>query len=167
MYRKVDPAALLFAIFTVAFSPLISKGPWDRLNTVIAVVVGAVLLAFTWPRKATLQDESGKITPVDPWITLAQAIAYGLVIAIGMAWIVQSIWLQFVSPPLGCNPETIETPPFKCTIIAGYATWVALGIGAVAGGVLFICMRRKIKKIIGPPLPAARFRKMPRWRVAR
>jgi hypothetical protein len=95
MYRKVDPAALLFAIFTVTFSPLASLGPWDPLNTVVAFVVGVVLAVFTWPRYETLKDESGEVKRVDGWMPVAQALAYGLVIAIGIAWIVQLIWVKF------------------------------------------------------------------------
>jgi putative flippase GtrA len=155
MYRKVDPAALLFAIFTVAVSPLTTVGPWDKMNTIVAGVVGTVLLAFTWPRKETLQDESNKIAPVDSWMTAAQAIAYGLVVTIGTAWIVQEAILK---APEGCPPYFDDAdPPKPCTEvveIAGHATYWALGIGAVAAVVLFFWMRRRIEQLVSsPPAP--------------
>jgi hypothetical protein len=43
---KVDPAALLIAIIPVAASPLLEAGAWDRLNTVVALVVLIVLWAL-------------------------------------------------------------------------------------------------------------------------
>jgi drug/metabolite transporter (DMT)-like permease len=155
MYRKVDPAALLFAIFTVTFSPLTTVGMWDPINTVLAVVVGVVLGAFTWPRKITLKDESDKIPPIDGWIILAQAIAYGTVIATGIAWPVQQIWLEFVPDSLKCKvPEKLLSE--TCIDIAGYVTWVALGIGLMAAIILAIWIRKRIKKLRPmPPSPPA------------
>ena len=60
MSRKIDPAALLIAILVVAISPLTTVGPWDKMNTIVAGVVGIVLVAFTWPNKANLQDDLGR-----------------------------------------------------------------------------------------------------------
>ena len=161
MYRKVDPAALLIAIFAVAFSPLTTVGPWDPMNTVIAVVVGAVLAAFTWPRESNLKDESDRITSVDPWITFAQATAYGLVIAIGIAWIVQLVWFCFMSPHPGCPVvySADHIPPIcvKAIKFAGYVTYVALVIGVVAARILFILMRKKIAKLTAAPPPPPPF----------
>jgi len=54
MYRRVDPAALLIAVLTVGVDPLTTTGPWERVNTIVAAVVGVVLAAFTWPRTAEL-----------------------------------------------------------------------------------------------------------------
>jgi hypothetical protein len=150
MYRKVDPAALLFAIFTVTFSPLTTVGMWDKINTVLAVVVGVVLGAFTWPRKVTLKDESGKIPPLDGWITFAQAIAYGTIIATGIAWLIQWIWLHSVSHP-NCSPnDPNATPPTACIKIADHATYVSLGIGLVTAIILSIWMWKRIKKLTPP-----------------
>jgi len=118
------------------------------MNTVIAVVVGAVIAAFTWPRKAILRDESGKITPIDGWVTAAQALAYGLIIAIGIAWIVQSIWLPFTSPPVDCQVQDDGTFTKDCLAIAGRVTYTSLGIGFAAAIILCVCMRKIIKKIV-------------------
>jgi hypothetical protein len=146
LYRKVDPAALLFAIFTVAFSPLTTVGPWDKMNTIVAGVVGAVLLAFTWPRKATLENDSGQAAPTDEWMTAAQAIAYGLVVTTGSGWIVQ----KFMCPP-ECPPyRAVDFPPEACIEadhIAEIATYWALGIGAVAAVIFFVVMRTRIEKL--------------------
>jgi hypothetical protein len=151
MYRKVDPAALLLATFTVAFGPLTTVGPWDKMNTIVAGVVGAVLLAFTWPRRATLLSESNKIETVDNWMTAAQAIAYGLVATIGSAWLVQ----EFVLKPPDCPPyPPTKIPPDPCQRadkIAGDATYWALGIGTLAAVILYFWMRARIEKLASPP----------------
>ena len=129
MSRKIDPAALLIAILVVAISPLTTVGPWDKMNTIVAGVVGIVLVAFTWPNKANLQDESGQIPLRDNWIAAALAIAYGLIITIGSAWIVQLI----LNPP-DCPEHPDDQLPQACITadnIAGQATNWALGIGLV------------------------------------
>jgi hypothetical protein len=148
---KIDPAALLIAVFTVAFAPLTTTGPWDLMNTVIAVVVGTVILAFTFPRKSTLKDEQGKLANPGPWKTAAQATAYGLIIAIGVAWIVQLVWFALVSDNPSCpvlwSPDNAPPECVRATEIAGYVTYVALGIGLAAGIVLYKWMRRRIDKI--------------------
>jgi hypothetical protein len=147
MNRKIDPAALLIAILAVAISPLTTVGPWDKMNTIVAGVVGIVLVAFTWPNKENLQDESGKIPPRDNWIALALAIAYGLIVTIGSAWVVQLI----LNPP-DCPEHADDTLPLACVKaddIAGQATNWALGIGLVAAIILFICLRIRIDKLAG------------------
>jgi hypothetical protein len=148
MFRKVDPAALLFSIFTVTFSPLTTSGPWAPLNTALAIVVGTVLAAFTWPRKETLEDERGKkITQVDGWVMFSQALAYGLIIAIGIAWIVQWIWLQ-ASPSDICKPYPNGRYQEACLTIADHVTWVCLAGGLVAAIILFYRMRKRTAKIL-------------------
>jgi hypothetical protein len=153
---KIDPAALLIAVFTVAFAPLTTTGPWDPMNTVIAVVVGTVILAFTFPRERTLEDEQGNLADPGAWKTAAQATAYGLIIAIGIAWIVQLVWFALVPDNHRCpvlwSPDNAPQECVRATEIAGYVTYVALGIGLVAGIVLYRLMRSRIKKIV-PPVP--------------
>jgi hypothetical protein len=149
MSRKIDPAAMLIAILTVAISPLTTVGPWDKMNTIIAVVVGVVLLAFTWPSKAKLQDESGHIAPVDKWVPAALAITYGLVITIGSAWIVQLI----LNPP-DCPEHAADQLPQACVNaddVAGRATNWALGIGLVAAIILFFILRNGINRLTDQP----------------
>ena len=48
MYRKVDPAALLLAIFTVAFNPLTTEGPWGKMNTIVAGSLASNALVLLW-----------------------------------------------------------------------------------------------------------------------
>lgn len=96
-----------------------------------------------------------RILTVDPWITAAQATAYGLVIAIGIAWIVQLVWFCFISPHPSCPVvySADHIPPIcvKAIKFAGYVTYVALVIGVVAAGILFVLMRKKIDKLTAPP----------------
>ena len=148
MSGKFDWAALLIAVLTVAISPLTTIGPWDKMNTIVASVVGIIIVAFTWPREENFRDdESSKIPLEDNWIKAALAIAYGLIIAIGSAWIVQLI----LNPP-DCPEHPPDDKPFpqvcvKADDIAGQATNWALGIGLVAAIILFFCLRMRIKKL--------------------
>jgi hypothetical protein len=137
LYRKVDPAALLLAILTVGINPLESPGPWDNINSFVATVVGVILVAFTWPRRANLLDESGKPAKVDAWATAATALVYGLVITTGVAWPVQFYWTL-----PACSPSCSDADR-----IAGYATYWAAGIGGVCAIILFFVMRKWIKNI--------------------
>jgi hypothetical protein len=153
MHRKVDPAALLFSIFAVALGPLTTVGPWDLLNSVIAGVVGVVLAAFTWPREEILQDEHGnKVTEVDAWVMFAQALAYGLIIAIGIAWVVQSIWLHVATSVSCASDPSTDGYSAACLQIAQNATYVAVLIGLAAAITLFYKMRNQTEKITGIPL---------------
>lgn len=73
---KVDPAALLIAIIPVAASPLLEAGAWDRLNTVVALVVLIVLWAFTLADKERRQGMSRpECIAVSAVIGLISAIA--------------------------------------------------------------------------------------------
>jgi len=85
MNRRIDPAALLIAVLTVGVDPLTTNGPWEKINTIVAAVVGVILAAYTWPRKVGAEPEAS-VAPTDNWILAAQAIAYGLVIAIAAGW---------------------------------------------------------------------------------
>jgi hypothetical protein len=110
MYRTVNPAAFLIAILTVGISPLTTVGPWDKMNTIIVGVVGAVLVTFTWPGKEILQDESDPVTKVSKLITAAQALVYGLIITMGVAWPVQ----QFALHPPDCPEHSAVWLPRRC-----------------------------------------------------
>lgn len=82
--EKVDPAALLVAVLTGATAPLIAIGPWDRMNTVIAIVVLLILIPYTLssaPRQVLI--ESGPRLPV--------SAAIGLVSGVAFAWPIQKI----------------------------------------------------------------------------
>jgi hypothetical protein len=80
MHRRIDPAALLIAVLTVGVDPLTTNGPWEKINTIVAAVVGVILAAYTWPRKVGAEPEAS-VAPTDNWILAAQEIAYGLIIA--------------------------------------------------------------------------------------
>jgi hypothetical protein len=56
---------------------------------------------LTWPRKENFQDKSGEIPLRDNWINVALATAYGLIVDIGSAWVVQLI----------LNPLTVRSIP--------------------------------------------------------
>jgi hypothetical protein len=92
----------------VAISPLTTIGAWDKMNSIVAVVVGLVLVAFSWPRKALLGDGAGR--PVyDSWTLAAHATVYGFIFAVGVAWPVQ---LPF--PSTDCKREARRIDRLDC-----------------------------------------------------
>jgi hypothetical protein len=115
---------------------------WDNINSFVAAVVGVILVAFTWLRRANLQEESGQLAKVDAWVTAATALVYGLVITTGTAWLVQFYWTLKACPPFCSSADRIEA-----NRIAGYATYWAAGIGGVCAIILFIVMRKWIKHL--------------------
>src|SRR5438128_11039874 len=127
MHRKVDPAALLISILVLGIAPLTTVGLWDKMNTIVAAVVGVVLVAFTWPFKTRLQDGNGQI---DLWVRTALSLVYGFVIAIGTAWLVQFSWTKQDCPS---HEESVLPPGCKTNNdISNWATNWALGIGLAA-----------------------------------
>ena len=147
MHRKVDPAALLLAVIAVGINPLTSPGEWGPINTVVAGVVGAILLAFTWPREESLQDEAGQTIKFDPWITAAQAIAYGLIVAIGAAWPIQ----QYLLRAPDCPEHAADVLPVACVTgdqLAGDATNYALLFGLASAFILFKGLSIRLKRIL-------------------
>lgn len=83
MHQRVDPGALLVAVFAVTVGPLADDGPWDRLNTIVAVLVGVVVFCFIWPR-----TDDGAF---DPWLAVPQSIVMGLISGIAAAWPMQLV----------------------------------------------------------------------------
>lgn len=81
----VDPAALLIAIISVAVLPLTTVGPWDKLNTVVALVVLIVLWAYTigGDRRYSLRSFTE---------CAAIGLVIGLICAVLVAWPVQFFW---------------------------------------------------------------------------
>jgi hypothetical protein len=150
MHRKVDPAALLIAVVAVGIPPLLAPGEWGKLNTIVAGVVGAILVIFTWPRKDILLDELDQKSKPDYWIPIGQAIAYGLVIAIGAAWPIQQYWPH--------PPKCTDTLPKHCQTgdqLSELATYRAMWVGLVSATILSIAMIWRIKKLSDrtPPRP--------------
>jgi hypothetical protein len=172
MHRKVDPAALLLAVIAVGINPLTSPGEWAPINTVVAGVVGAILLAFTWPRKASLQDEAGQTIKVDTWITVAQAIAYGLIVAIGAAWPIQHYLLR--APDCPEHPAyALPTACVRGDRLAGDASNYALLFGLASVFILFFWMSVRIKGILsgapsrpsGTSLNSRRAARLQHWSI--
>jgi len=85
MHPDVDPAAFLLAVLVVAVGPLTTSGSWDQMNTIVAVVVGVLVVAFSWPRR------SHKVTEFDNWTCAALGVVYGLILTIAAAWPIQVI----------------------------------------------------------------------------
>lgn len=83
MHQRLDPGALLVAVFAVTVGPLADDGPWDRLNTIVAVLVGVVVFCFIWPRT--------DVGAFDPWLAVPQAIVMGLITGIAAAWPMQLV----------------------------------------------------------------------------
>lgn len=149
MHRRIDPAALLIAVLTVGVDPLTTNGPWDRINTIVATVVGVVLAAYTWPRKAGPPGEAAQEPPPDNWILAAQAIVYGLIIAIAVGWPMQ----EALQPP-DCPEHSADVVLPACTEldrVADDATYWALGIGALAAVMLFFLLRRTMARLSAEP----------------
>jgi hypothetical protein len=46
--RKIDPAALLIAVFAAVAPPLIQEGAWGYPTTIVCAVVLSVLILFSW-----------------------------------------------------------------------------------------------------------------------
>lgn len=160
MNRKFDSAALLIAVLVVVIGPLTTVGPWDKINTILAAAVGIILAAFTWPRTDNFwdADKPDKAPLQDVWIKIAFATAYGLIIAVGSAWIVQSI----LNPPtcpnyFNDNDAAALQACNQADNVAGQATSWALGIGLVAAVILFIVLRARVNKLkSSAPRPAER-----------
>ena len=83
VHHRVDPGALLVAVFAVTVGPLATDVPWDRLNSIVALLVGVVVFCFIWPH--------GDVGPFDPWMAVPEGIVMGLIIGIGAAWPMQLI----------------------------------------------------------------------------
>jgi hypothetical protein len=146
--RRIDPAALLIAVLTVGVDPLTINGPWEKINTIVAAVVGVILAAYTWPRRIGAEPEAS-VAPTDNWILAAQAIAYGLIIAIAAGWPVQ----EAMRPP-DCPDHAATVLPAGCIRleqVADDATWWALGVGGLAALILFFLLRRTHARLAAGP----------------
>ncbi|MEV6282661.1 hypothetical protein [Kribbella sp. NPDC051770] len=113
--QKVDPGALLMAVLTVAAVPLTEEGPWELMNTVVALVVGVLICCYLLPDAGSTRRHR-----------LAFSVVAGLTTAIFCAWPVQ--WLIWRS---ATDRE------------ADYASRIALAIGVVATGVVWAFVRRR------------------------
>ncbi len=120
MHSKVDPAALLVAVLTVGIAPLTTDGAWDPMNTLIALVVGLVVVGFTWPRMPL--EEPPKLTTIGPL-----AVVYGFIFGIAAAWPIQSF--------------------FFTNLNSSNATWCALAVGGLAALPIGWLIWRRTKRL--------------------
>ena len=123
--RHIDPAALLIAVLTVVVAPLTTTGLWDKLNTVVAVVVLVIVMSFTLigQRRQELQS---------PYEKLAVSLVIGLIFAVAVAYPVQELIVKHfwrIGHPVSTKMDEIT--------ISNRATWVALGFGLLAMFMLF------------------------------
>lgn len=85
----VDPAALLLAVVTIAVTVLTNEGPWDPMNTVLALVILTVLWGYALARRErrrTVSTTEG----------VAVGVVIGLASAIALAFPLQW-WLSGVA----------------------------------------------------------------------
>lgn len=129
---SVDPAALLIAVFAVGSQALLSAGAWEPINTVVALIVAAVVALYMWPSR----------NHVEPFRHLvAQSLVYGFVAAIACAWPIQS----FLVGGQECKTSPIWTAGL-CTDVNSpkptYATFWALLPGVLA---FLLCLWAMVK----------------------
>ena len=136
---KVDPAALLVAVFTVAITTLYTEGFGNVLNTYSAAIVGLVVICFTWPRT----DEEGRAPTFDRRIVIAQSAVYGFILGLALAWPVQSLlsgcWL--IRTDKACTPTDHADL---------HATFIAFGAGLLSIFGFYLLVDWKIKRLQKP-----------------
>ena len=121
----VDPAALLIAIIAVAVTPLTTPGPWDKLNTAVALIVLIVLWAYTiGSHRRDSLESFGECSAI--------GLVMGLIFAISIAWPIQFFWTW--------AGKTNDKPDF---VAADYSTWSGLALGLVTATVLTIFLWKK------------------------
>jgi hypothetical protein len=137
---KVDPAALLVAVFAVALAPLTDPGIWDVIDTYTAAIVGLVVICFTWPRT----DDEGRAPTFDRRIVIAQSVVYGFILGVALCWPIQSLlsncWL--IRTDVTCTAAD-PTPV--------HATFFAFGVGLLAIFGFYLLVRRRVKRLLMPP----------------
>ena len=145
MHSKVDPAALLVAVFAVALGALVEPGVWDVLHTYTAAIVGLVVICFTWPRT----DDEGRAPTFDRRIVIAQTVVYGYILGVALCWPVQSLlsdcWL--LRTDVTCELASNATL---------HATFIAFGVGVLSIFGFYLLVRWKIKRLLKPPPKPAR-----------
>lgn len=79
--NQVDPAALMIAVVVVAAGPLLTKGNWAYLSTVVASVVLVIVVAFSITPE-TRQSLKG------PQL-FAISLVIGLIFTVAVSWPIQ------------------------------------------------------------------------------
>ena len=93
--KGVDPAALLIAVIVLASGPVMENGPWDPLNTIVAVIVLVILGAYSLTRAVQLSMSAAE--------RIAVSIVIALTLGVVLAWPAQR-WVV----PLICHKATGE-----------------------------------------------------------
>lgn len=112
---RVDPGALLLAVFAVGLGPLNTTGPWKPLNTVVSLIVLVVLLCYLRPHRAMAASH-----------LFALCIVLGFIVSIALAWPVQRL-----------KHGTIFTDQTEDDAI-----YLSLIIGVSAGVLSYVAIRR-------------------------
>jgi hypothetical protein len=135
--HRVDPAALLVAVFAVGVGPLLQSGEWSYVNTITAGVVLLVVLAFSWPSQALPPTES-----LSRAVRAAYSAVCAFVVAIMAAWPAQELLRHNLPTVDDCHRAAAKTVlasihAHECEVvrtedIAGAGTQLGLIIGLMA-----------------------------------
>jgi hypothetical protein len=109
--KGVDPAALLIAVIVLASGPVMENGPWDPLNTIVAVIVLIILGAYSLTRAVRLSMSAAE--------RIAVSVVIALTLGVAFAWPAQR-WLV----PHVCHKAGGEE-------LYDHATYIGLVAGAV------------------------------------
>jgi hypothetical protein len=139
--KEVDPAALLVAVLTVVAGPLLTAGSWDKLNTVIAVVVLVIIIAYS------LTPTSQKA--MSPPQQIAVSLVIGLIIAIAVAWPIQSIIIHYHWPVyhfvnIKAAGRIRSQRKIDDDATANRATAIAIQFGLMMALILWVWLSRKL-----------------------
>ena len=108
------------------------------MNTVVALIVGAVVACFMWPSRKGAPDSR-----FDHRHLVAQTLVYGFICVIALAWPIQSLllsdfhcspWLVNACFGQNASPQQLAQP--------AYATYWALGGGLLASIGIFLRLNR-------------------------
>jgi hypothetical protein len=112
--KDVDPAALLIAVFVAVTAEAASPGLWDYLDTIVAVAVLAILVAYSFP---TIREQG-------PLQLGALSVVIGVVFAVAISWLVQG---RIVIPYWSARHDTENAIADRAILISlGFAVPVIL-----------------------------------------
>jgi hypothetical protein len=97
--KDVDPAALLIAVIVVAAGPLLETGPWDKLNTIVAVIVLVVVVAYSLTRP--IRRSMSMLERV------AVSLVIGLICGVAVSWPVQQ-WVVLPHWPAATGDDSAD-----------------------------------------------------------
>ncbi len=94
MHSRVDPAALLIAVFAVGASSLVSSGAWEAINSIVALTVGAIIACYVWPLAKQVRHANEEDGRYPRRHRVAQALTFGFIAVTAFAWPIQLILLR-------------------------------------------------------------------------